>query len=506
MRSLAAFLEQEGYIAHIQPMQGVTKEQILERIQSDRPRLVGFSLIFQRMLGLFADLIAFLREEGVTAHFTMGGHFPTFAYEEILSSTPGLDTVVRYEGEETLLELVRGVDAPDSWADILGLAYRTDGHVKSNPPRPLIGNLDDLPFPVRRSQSKATRGVDFRSISASRGCYYNCSFCSINAFYRDPPGPARRARSPENVVREMAALRARFDTRVFIFQDDDIYTQGSEPRRWLDDFLAELDASRMGKEILWRISCRVDDLDSEYLKRMSDAGLATTYVGIESASDSELKAMNKGYSAGAVYEAVDRLHQLGIPHEFGFMLFTPDSSFETVRENIQFLRHVAAQGDALVHFCKMSPYAGTAVQARLRQESRLTGSLSHPDYRLLDPKLDLLQLYYSQAFNFRNFDDSGLVERLRFAKFDALLLSKLDESSYDAARYAAAISDLIRECNESALDAMAFALEFIERNPADKVRRHWAILEQAAKQEFSTEQRIAGRLDRLMTEYGYRAS
>jgi len=502
LRSLAAFLEREGIRVEIQAMQEATEQELLNRALREKPQVIGFSLIFQRMLDRFADVISYLRENGVPGHFTMGGHFPTFAHDEILSLIPGLDSVIRNEGEETLLELVRRADTPNEWSSILGLSYRVADQILVNPTRPLVENLDSLPFPIRDPQSLTHRGIDIRSITASRGCYYSCSFCSISAFYRAPLGPPRRSRSPNNVVREMKSLHDDFGTRIFIFQDDDLFLQTPRHRDWLDQFLAELRKAGLSNEILWRVSCRIDDLDADYLQRMRDVGLASVYLGIESASDSELRAMNKGYIASAVYEAVELLHSLRIPYEFGFMLFTPDSTFETVTENMQFLRRMTDYGDALIHFCKMSPYAGTAIQQQLKVEGRLTGSLACPDYRLGDTKLDLLQMFFAQTFNFRNFSDAGLVERLRFAKFDANVLRQFGSGSEDADRYEERIKDLIHSCNESAIGTMSFALSFVDQNTEDNLIRQWRILESARQHELSVEEQISHDLDLTMAEFG----
>lgn len=503
LRSLAAFLNHQGIGAGIQPMQDVSKETVLRRIEREKPKIVGFSLIFQRMLDAYADLIGYLRENGVGAHFTMGGHFPTFAFEEVLSAIPRLDTVVRHEGEETILELFHKVDQPDSWKDIQGLAYRTGNSVRANPLRPLISNLDSLPFPVRDTSGITHRGIGIRSIAGSRGCYYNCGFCSISEFYRRPPGAVRRTRSPVNVIREMLTLYESYGAQIFIFQDDDLFMRTNAHRQWLDEFLCELEQTELSTKVLWRISCRVDDMDIDYLRRMKEAGLVSIYLGIESANDTELATMNKGYKAIDVYRAIDLLHEVDMPFEFGFMLFTPDSSLETVMQNLDFLKFVAGGSNSLVHFCKMSPYAGTPIQHRLQQEGRLEGSLACPDYRFLDAKVDLLQAFSAQTFNLRNFSDEGLVERLRFAKFDICVLGRLLPDSYDTEIYERSVRELIRRCNGSALDAMTFAGSFVNQNSENGIMQYWHVLDDVRHRELAEERRIASQLDALMSEYGF---
>ena len=154
----------------------------------------------------------------------------------------------------------------------------------------------------------------------------------------------------------------------------------------------------------------------------------------------------------------------------------------------------------------MSPYAGTPIQVRLQREGRLEGSLACPDYRFLDPKVNLLQAFSAQTFNHRNFSDHGLVERLRFAKFDLCVLRHQFPSSCDIERYERAIRELIRRSNEAALDAMSFAAAFISRNSEDDIIRYWQILDDVRRTEVAVEQRIASQLDALLTEYGFAIS
>ncbi len=302
LRSIASFLIQNGIRTTIEPCQNVPREVILTRLLSQKPKIVGFSLIFQRMLPDFASLITYLRENGVDAHFTIGGHFPTFEYRLLLDTVPALDTVVRHEGELTLHELYRRLEEPEEWVDIRGLAYRRYGTAVANPPRPLISDLNSLPFPLRSLRAATHRDLGICSVASSRGCYYNCSFCSIHEFYREPKGPKRRSRSPANVANEMERLLQERGVHIFIFQDDDMFLKGQYHRQWLLDFLSELRTRGISERILWRISCRIDDLDPEMLIEMKASGLFGVYLGIESGSDRGLETFNKHYKC-AMYIA-----------------------------------------------------------------------------------------------------------------------------------------------------------------------------------------------------------
>ncbi|CAG1003781.1 MAG: radical SAM protein [Candidatus Methanoperedens sp.] len=503
MRSIAAFLAKHGIKVKIEPYGISLKENILASIRREEPKIVGFSLIFQRMLFEFADLIAYLRQNGVTAHFTMGGHFPSIEYRGTLESITGLDSVVRGEGEYTLLELFQYLDQPDLWSGIEGLAYRRDGEIRVTSPRPLIQDLDSLPYPIRRNQTATHRGLGICSLLGSRGCYYNCSFCSIQQFYRESPGQRRRSRSPSNVVQEMEHLFYECGIRIFIFEDDDMFMKGPQQRQWIDDLVKELKRKKLGDQILWRVSCRVDDVDAELISKMMEVGLISVYLGIESGNNQGLKTYNKHYSVDKVYETINTLQNLNMPFEFGFMILSPESNFETVKEDIVFLKKISKSGQSVINFTKMVPYAGTPISSKLQNEGRLKGTIDSPDYTYTDSRLELLQLFFTMAFHSRNFDSSGLVERLRLAKFDAIVLNKFFSDKYDTRAYINALRDLIRQSNDIALEKMSMAVNFMSKREEDEILDNWQFLQYLAQEENKMESQTTAFLNRLMASYGY---
>src|SRR5579871_992817 len=110
LRYLISAVRQAGFTAEIVTYQS-DPEPLLRQVEEKRPDVIGFSLIFQYMAPDFARVIAAMRARGVTAHITMGGHYPSFDYAEVLERMPGLDSIVRYEGEATLTELLQKLTA-----------------------------------------------------------------------------------------------------------------------------------------------------------------------------------------------------------------------------------------------------------------------------------------------------------------------------------------------------------------------------------------------------------
>jgi radical SAM superfamily enzyme YgiQ (UPF0313 family) len=502
VRYVMAYLQAGGYRTAFAPYHPGDPAAVLDMATALRPRLIGFSVIFQYAIAEFGDVMRRLRDRGCTAHFTAGGHYPSLRPEATLAALPELDSVVRFEGEVTALELLSAATQPEAWSGIAGLAFRHGAGIIVNPPRPLVPRLDDLPWPTRSPVTQTVRGIPAAPMLASRGCCFDCSFCSIREFYRGAPGRVRRARSPEEVVREMHDLYDRRGVRLFLFQDDDFGMKTAAQRRWVERFLSAIDRRRLGRDIGWKISCRVDDIDSDMLRECRDRGLMVVYLGVESGSEGGLATLNKRASVRQNLEAMHAVRDAGLEFDMGFMLFDPDSTFDRVRRNLAFLRQVAALGGPPIAFVKMLPLAGTAIERRLRAEGRLTGTEVRPDYDLLDARLDHYALFVTLSFSARNSEPSGLVERLRLAHFDCLVAGRLERAPVSAS-YGASLRDLIDDANSSALDTLEHSLDLVEALPPgrDSVPVAWPRLGALAAAEAREQARIIEELDTLLSQY-----
>ncbi|HEV2135307.1 MAG TPA: radical SAM protein [Terracidiphilus sp.] len=387
---VAAMLRQNGFAVRILDFRD-NAESIAETVQEENPALVGFSLIFQYYVPEFHRLASCLRSHGVSCHFTAGGHYPSLRSEETLRDIPELDSIVRFEGEITALELMQCLADGRDWRQVHGIAYRESGRCILTPPRPLIADLDSLPFPARPLESDLIiLGRKASPILASRGCCRDCSFCSIREFYSQVPGRKVRVRNPAFVVEEMKQLHQLNRTDIFLFQDDDFPVWGDFGRRWVEHFIASLQAADLYGRVLWKISCRADEIDSSLFARLRDAGLYMVYLGIESGNETGLEMLNKRLHVRDVVRAVATIQSLGLAFTYGFMLFDPSSTFHSVRDNIHFLRNLTRDGRIPVVFCRMLPYAGTPIETRLKQEGRLRGNVHDPSYDFTNPAVSLL--------------------------------------------------------------------------------------------------------------------
>lgn len=135
VKYLAAVAERQGIaVDTLEPaLSGLVEHDVVASLLAGPYDLIGFSVMFDSAVAGVARLVHALRSAGCTAHLTVGGHVPTFDHREMLTAIPGLDTVVRFEGEYTLLDLLERLDRPEEWRSVRGLAYRDGGRVVVNP-------------------------------------------------------------------------------------------------------------------------------------------------------------------------------------------------------------------------------------------------------------------------------------------------------------------------------------------------------------------------------------
>lgn len=442
---------------------------LIERAQASHPDVIGLSLIFQYMTPKFGEVIAAVRAAGINAHITVGGHYPSFDYRKLLDAIPALDSVVRFDGEITLALLLNCLAEGRDWRDLEGLACRLDdGTVRTTRLREPVENLDTLPWPERSDIDYESNPLATASILGSRGCPWNCSFCSIRPFYEQQGGKLRRLRHPDAVVEEIIDLHVRRSVPLFLFQDDDFLATGRRAREWAGAIADRLAQEGLGGRLAFKMSCRSDEINEENLRRLMQGGLTHVYLGVESGDLVGLANMNKMLKPEAHFKAAGILKSLGLSFDFGFMLMDPSSTFSSIRNNVDFLEAFVGDGWSVASFCRMLPYAGTPVRETLAREGRLRGSDFQPDYPFLDPKLDFYYDWMIGTFHQRNFTTEGLCHVLRYLMFEARL--RLDPRDAESHRCTAVLQYLTTCTNRLACNVLRAGLEHVERTPLDQLR------------------------------------
>ena len=229
-------------------------------------------------------------------------------YEKYLNN--GADYVILGEGEETLKEFLRSIDAGADTHAISGIAYQNNGKVSVNSQRPILKNLDELPLPAwdlidlepYRKIWKKYHGYFSLNIATTRGCPYKCNWCAKPIY-----GNRYNSRSPEHVVSEVEYLLNQFQPDHF-WMSDDIF--GLKPN-WVNRFKELI--KEKGLKFKYKIQSRADLLlEESTIEALVDSGAETVWVGAESGSQKILDAMEKGTTVNQIEEATRQLKAQGV--------------------------------------------------------------------------------------------------------------------------------------------------------------------------------------------------
>jgi radical SAM superfamily enzyme YgiQ (UPF0313 family) len=350
-------------------------KQTVRAIVKTQADLIGFSVkeIFARRT---IQIIQKLRKSGINSKIVLGGHYPTFCDTSLLQEFPEIDFIVRGEGEFTLVELVAALQGTRELKEINGLSFRFGAEIIRNEPRTLIANLDSLPFPIRDHTARLFKKSGEISLTASRGCYANCSFCSIQSFYHQTQGKRYRRRSAENILAEIESLQAQFNCNQFKFIDDQFIGPGPKGQAEIHRF-ARMIIDR-GLNINFHIMTRVNDVDEALFSQLQAAGLKSVFIGIESSQQRGLDVFNKSTTLVQNQRALKILENLGITAIVSFILLDPYSTTEDLVQNLDYLNEIKPRvmqnGGRLSVEPQVIAHQGTAIFDRLVRENRLQGN------------------------------------------------------------------------------------------------------------------------------------
>ncbi|MFH1469096.1 MAG: cobalamin-dependent protein [Pseudomonadota bacterium] len=333
LASLAAVLEQDGHAVVITdaPALGLYRADLVPLARQIAPDVVGITATTSYVHSALASA-ELLRPLLPRALVCLGGPHVTGS-PQLLLDQPAFDLAVIGEGELTLRDVVRAVEAGCPWADIPGVVSVLDGRLHRAPPRPVIQDLDTLPLPARhllpmhayRPMPNDQRALPKASMIASRGCPFACIFCEKVVF-----GQHYRAVSPGRLVQEMHHLADRWGARDIAIVDSTFTPD--RPRT-----LAVLDAmEKRPPPVSWTASCRANLLDRGILERMRALGCWRIRIAIESGNDHILRTIRKGITKEAYAETVHLADSLGFSVKGFFMVGHIGETAATLQESIDF--------------------------------------------------------------------------------------------------------------------------------------------------------------------------
>lgn len=380
---LAAVLRREGHEVEILDgcIGDMTADDLAREILRRDFRMLGLGRFDDGSLETAAAVLERIRSEGVRAHVCAGGHLASLDPGRVLSAFPGLDSIVRGEGEETVVDLADRVSRGGEWRDTPGIAFRDGDSVVNTPMRPLIRDLDSLPFPARDMLPRSKAAIGQASVYSSRGCMGRCAFCSIHAFYRLAGGPRWRGRSPGNVVNEIRSLVVSHGVDYIVFNDDNFLDDRARAKRIASLLVEE------ALPVRFSIQSRADCVDRELLSDLKNAGLHTLGLGIESGRQGGLDLLGKGVTVDQNRRAIEMAYGLGLSCRIGFIMFGPSTTIAELREDFRFLSDIG-QVSPLLFLRKLGIDGGTPLEERMRREGRLPSSGAWGGWRFADPRVE----------------------------------------------------------------------------------------------------------------------
>jgi anaerobic magnesium-protoporphyrin IX monomethyl ester cyclase len=423
LRYLASSLSQAGYRVEILAFNGERDFSrivaiILGRDWPDAisPFLVGLSLAFQNRAEDFLALAMALREGGYRGHLTAGGHFATFEAKALLQNFTELDSICRFEAEQTVVELARGIETNASLDAVAGLALRRDQEVVFTAPRPL-SQVAHLPRPDRRGAPALCFGHPIMPLVGSRGCYGHCNFCCIAA-WNEAGGAAQRFRLREvdDVADEMAEQHRSRGIEIFVFEDDNFFLPRPEASLARIHGLADALAARGVQRFATAVKARPNDVDPKVFAALVERlHCLRAYVGLETDSPAGLVTLGRGTSTAHNHRALDVVSDLGLHIAFNVLLFDPDTGLGDIVRNVAFMRAAAEHA-----FCvgRVELLAGTPILARMQAQGRCQGDFLRRDYRLASHAVERAFRLFLPSMMARNFGDDAPVVRLMLLRFD----------------------------------------------------------------------------------------
>ena len=372
---MAAVLEQHGIeVGVIDGIgEGLTHEDLENRIAEFSPDVVGIACMMTETYSDSAEMARVTRRAAPKAKIVLGGHNASFMADKIIENLPEADYVVVGEGEYTFLELVHSICNKSDIGRVKGVMYRNNGRATFTGIKEPVQNLDELPFPAKHMLPQNARyghfwygkyRVALKNLSGmitSRGCPFGCTFCSCTAF----SGRKIRARSPENVVKEMEYLvNERGVEQIFIV--DDNFT--AFPKRVIE-------ICRLIKErninVNWFCEGRVDTASEEMYKAMAKAGCWLIFLGLESGSQRVLDYYKKKTTVEKGWQAVALAQKAGIDVVGSFIVGAPIEVDEDYQKTLNFIKRADMD---MVSISSLKVYPGTELWRKFEESGAIKPS------------------------------------------------------------------------------------------------------------------------------------
>ncbi len=325
-------------------------DSLESRIRSDSPDVVGVTAMTLTMIDVTKTISAVKRVNNKTKVVLGGPHVHLFPEETI--NLDNVDFLVLGEGEISFKELLDDIEDIERLKNIPGLVFKANGEIVNTGIRPVIEELDNIPFPARhltpykKYTSLLAKGNIVTTIFTSRGCPFKCSFCD-----RPHLGKTFRSRSAVNVVDELEEC-VNMGIKEFLFYDDTFTVN----KKRVIDICNEI--VQRGLDIGWDIRARVDTMNEELLRHLKEAGCQGIHYGVEAGTEKILNVLNKGITIKKVKEVFDLTRKYKLPILAYFMIGSPTETSEDINTTFTVIKELDPD---YIHMTMLTPFPGTEI-------------------------------------------------------------------------------------------------------------------------------------------------
>ncbi len=363
-------------------------------LQKENPDIVGAgeeALYHHEAVKLF-ELAKELNPKVITM---AGGHFFSWMTDYSFAQYP-IDIIVRFEGDQTVVDLIRALIDNTDLLNVQGIAYKNGGKIIKTAIRPLIKDLDSLPMPaydLMPMGKYAPFGYlwpQSATIEHSRGCIDRCNFCSLWTFWgrqtdtniekgRLEVNPEYRTKSVERTLEEVDILYNKYNRRYLIWADPTFNVDS----KWTEDFCEKL-IKRNYKDLFWWAFLRADfvlrDERLGVLGKMVKAGLVHPLIGVERGCTEDLRKIKKSVYTREMVKEVFMIFKKKYPHVFRQGTFVTCLPFDTRKSMLSLVDYAREIDIDYPAFHPVAPVPGTY----LYQEAKEKGLLEETDFKNYD--------------------------------------------------------------------------------------------------------------------------
>lgn len=415
---IASYLRANGIEIQVLDFAALRSNNELEKelISKSKADLVAMAATTNTIMEAY-HLAKITKQVLPNAKVAVGGPHPTMEPVRTLQECKEIDYCIISEAEETMLELIRALENEKSPDTILGLSYRNDennNEIKVNPARPLIQDLDSLPFPARdllplkKYWTPGVRRYPFATIMTSRGCPYSCTFCSNFK----TQGKQFRFRSPENVLAEIDELVNKYGVKEINIIDDN-FTFLPKRVKEICDLLIE---RKYDLELKTGNGIRSDRVSLPMLKHMKKAGFYLVAFGIESGNPEILKKMRKGETKEQLRNSVRLAKQAGLITEGFFMFGNEGEGRKEMLDTIEFAKELDLN---IAQFQVYTPVPGSPYYEKIAKEGKIFSTkwedfnaFNEPLFEYGESKYDLMIEMQRRAYREYYFRPKMIVKKL----------------------------------------------------------------------------------------------